>query len=179
MLRNWLGRECDVQIAGRGGLGNGPSAPVDVMAEPSELAPSDRLSKPAPFIDVPARAEHLTGIRHALRTWLTELGACDELVADVLLAVDEACTNCVEHAYAGGDVGTMTVSAALDARDVHVVVRDSGRWKTDADDDVRRGRGMPVMRALTSHFDVRHESEGTQVTLVFPFRDACEGPAST
>jgi len=48
----------------------------------------------------PADGRWLAAIRAELRGWLAAFALSDELEDDVVLAVNEAASNCVEHAYA-------------------------------------------------------------------------------
>ena len=66
---------------------------------------------------IPAR---LAGVRHELAEWLRSARVPDSLVADIVLVVNEACSNSVEHAYRGQDPGTMRIEATLDDRQVAV-----------------------------------------------------------
>ena len=54
-----------------------------------------------PHVDVlwPAQAERLSLLRSLLERWLTEAGADEDEVYDVLVACSEAATNAIEHAY--------------------------------------------------------------------------------
>jgi sigma-B regulation protein RsbU (phosphoserine phosphatase) len=54
---------------------------------------------------MPARAEHLREMRNALRKLLDQLGIEPGLRDRLVLAVDEACTNIIRHAYGGADHG--------------------------------------------------------------------------
>lgn len=46
---------------------------------------------------------------------------------EIQVAVDEACANIVQHAYAGMEPGYMQVSCSLDGRTLVIRVRDWGR----------------------------------------------------
>ena len=50
-------------------------------------------------LKVAARAEHLKAIRDGVRDALTAAGCTDPLVDDAVLAVAEACSNIIQHAY--------------------------------------------------------------------------------
>jgi sigma-B regulation protein RsbU (phosphoserine phosphatase) len=65
---------------------------------------------------MPARAEHLRDTRNALRKLLDQLGIEPALRDRLVLAIDEACTNIIRHAYGGeGDGGIgLRVSRADD-----------------------------------------------------------------
>ena len=61
---------------------------------------------------MPALPWSLRDIRVAMRRWLSAVGAAPRTVADLLVAVGEACTNAVEHTYRPGG-GTVTVHMEL------------------------------------------------------------------
>ena len=63
----------------------------------------DACSRPVESlrIEVPAAAERLAEIRRRLAVWLEPIGVSDAGIADIVLVVNEACTNCIEHAYRG------------------------------------------------------------------------------
>lgn len=54
-------------------------------------------------------------------------GLDEQAVYEVQVAVDEACANVVEHAYAGREPGAMQVSCRSDGRVFAIRVRDWGR----------------------------------------------------
>jgi len=66
---------------------------------------------------VPALPWSLRDIRFAVRRWLSAVGAAPRAVADLLVAVGEASTNAVEHAYGPGG-GTVSVHRELQLPDV-------------------------------------------------------------
>ena len=49
-----------------------------------------------------------------LGDWLREADVPDTLIDDIVLVINEACTNCVEHAYRGHNVGTMLLEVTID-----------------------------------------------------------------
>jgi PAS domain S-box-containing protein len=115
---------------------------------------------------IPAR---LADVRHELAEWLRSAGVPDSLVADIVLVVNEACSNSVEHGYRGQDPGTMHIEATLDDRQVAVKIADSGSWKTPPADPGTRGRGLLLMRALSNHVELEGTAEGTTVGMRFVF----------
>jgi len=115
---------------------------------------------------MPAVAPSLKEIRAGMRRWLTAVGAPPEPTADLLLAVGEAGTNVVEHAYgpAGG-----TVDVRLELREpaagpeVVATVTDQGRWRPPR--GTNRGRGMPLMRSCSDDVEVHRGEAGTEVVI--------------
>jgi anti-sigma regulatory factor (Ser/Thr protein kinase) len=111
---------------------------------------------------LPATAPSLAAMRRALRQWLTENGAIESDVIDILIAVGEAAGNAVEHAYGPGDAN-FDVSANIAGRDVEVIVRDYGAWRPPRGQN--RGRGTLLMQELMDGFEVRTTERGTEVRL--------------
>jgi serine phosphatase RsbU (regulator of sigma subunit)/anti-sigma regulatory factor (Ser/Thr protein kinase) len=130
-----------------------------VLAEPLEL-------------EVPAVASALSGVRAAVRRWLRGLDAAQEDVTDLMIAVGEAASNVVEHAY-GPQGGTLTRGAVAAAETeahgqgqgstVVVTVRDRGRWRPPR--GVDRGRGTHMMRSASDDVAVTRGPDGTEVVI--------------
>ncbi|MGH3881902.1 MAG: ATP-binding SpoIIE family protein phosphatase, partial [Pseudonocardiaceae bacterium] len=102
---------------------------------------------------VPALPWSLRDIRVAVRRWLSAVGATPRAVADMLIAVGEACTNAVEHAY-GPSGGTVRVHMELQLPDVLATVRDTGRWRPPRGEG--RGRGTLFMRNCSDELRIDH-----------------------
>ena len=90
------------------------------------------------------------------------------------LAVSEACTNAIKHAYSLEKGHTIELSAQIDSQQIRVVVRDFGRKidlrtyrEPDLDNPSEGGYGIHVLRGLMDevHFNVSHD-KGTELTLV-------------
>jgi serine phosphatase RsbU (regulator of sigma subunit)/anti-sigma regulatory factor (Ser/Thr protein kinase) len=115
---------------------------------------------------LPSHAGELSLARAALREWLNgrlERSAMD----DFLIAVGEALTNAVEHAYDGDEPGMVTLMIEDDAEGrLHVEVADRGRWRTETPNS-DRGRGTSIMAAFSDDFSRMTTAEGTTVTFTF------------
>jgi serine/threonine-protein kinase RsbW len=76
---------------------------------------------------VPGEFEHLTEIAAFITAVAREAGLNDDEVFHVEMAVDEACSNIIEHAYATQS-GAINVScSSSDAGQLQVVIRDTGK----------------------------------------------------
>jgi anti-sigma regulatory factor (Ser/Thr protein kinase) len=75
---------------------------------------------------LPARAENVAVVRHAVGGLGDALDIDDSVLADVKLAVTEACTNVVVHAYPDGE-GPLEVAAAVRDDRLSIAIRDEGR----------------------------------------------------
>jgi GAF domain-containing protein/anti-sigma regulatory factor (Ser/Thr protein kinase) len=122
-------------------------------------------------LSLPAEPESLGTIRRALRDWMGRVGVDGAASQDVLLAVGEAATNAVEHAYGPGEA-EFELIAQLDGRDVAVSVRDSGRWREPR--GAHRGRGLSMMQELMDQVEVESGAAGTVIRMR---RAAGEEPA--
>jgi anti-sigma regulatory factor (Ser/Thr protein kinase)/putative methionine-R-sulfoxide reductase with GAF domain len=111
---------------------------------------------------LPAVPESLKEIRAAMRRWLSTVRPDEEAHGDLLLAVGEACTNVVEHAY-GLAGGSVTVHLELRSTDVVATVQDQGRWRPPR--GVNRGRGIMLMEKCGDEVRVDHGENGTQVVI--------------
>jgi anti-sigma regulatory factor (Ser/Thr protein kinase)/putative methionine-R-sulfoxide reductase with GAF domain len=113
-------------------------------------------------LTVPALPPSLRTIRRAVGRWLRAAGATVNDVMDLQVAVGEACSNAVEHAY-GPTAGTLTMTMRVDGAEVYVRIIDTGRWRPERTGD--HGRGLILMRSLTDAVDVANTAGGTTVTL--------------
>lgn len=77
-------------------------------------------------LEVASDARFLESIRAVVRTYVTKLGLSNERVAEIVLAVDEACSNSIRHAYEGQAGGRLYLSLRSNAKDIEVVLRDKG-----------------------------------------------------
>jgi anti-sigma regulatory factor (Ser/Thr protein kinase) len=111
---------------------------------------------------VRAVPESLSAMRRSLGAWLGGLGACEDEVYDVLLAVGEAGANAVEHAYGPVDE-EFAVTAEVENGEVHITIADQGRWRPAR--GTNRGRGIDLMRQLMDEVDVTIAEHGTVVRM--------------
>jgi serine/threonine-protein kinase RsbW len=117
---------------------------------------------------LPARAENIAIVRHAFGA-LGDAYALDaQTLSDIRLAVTEACTNVVVHAYPDGEEGPMEVTATLWMDELRVVVRDEGRGIGPRPDSPGLGLGLPLIASLTESVELgRDEEERTEVRMTF------------
>jgi serine/threonine-protein kinase RsbW/stage II sporulation protein AB (anti-sigma F factor) len=111
----------------------------------------------------------VSAIRHTLQDWARAAGIREEIISAVGLAVSEASTNAVVHAYADHvEPGPITVAAGLDDDALWVNVCDEGRGMRPRPDSPGLGLGLPLIAQMTSVFEV-HEGDagGTEVRMRF------------
>jgi anti-sigma regulatory factor (Ser/Thr protein kinase) len=116
---------------------------------------------------VRADVSELAPLRRSLRRWLDANGADEQLVTDLLIAVGEACTNAMEHAYGLSPERTFSISAHRSGPTFEVVVTDDGDWRPPAPStpDGHRGRGLMIMRGLMDDVVITQGDRGTTVRM--------------
>jgi serine/threonine-protein kinase RsbW len=122
-----------------------------------------------------ARPQNLALIRLALGGAAANAGAPREIVSDLKLAVTEACTNVIQHAY-GGDAtaGEIVVRYTVERGALSVEVEDTGSgFELDAPPGGRErnggGNGLMIIRVLTDELSVSSDGTGTRVAFVKRF----------
>jgi serine/threonine-protein kinase RsbW len=124
-------------------------------------------SPPDLVLSLPARAENVAVVRHAFGGLGEALEVPDQLLSDIKLAVTEACTNVVIHAYPDGE-GPMEVRAALGEEELSVVVRDEGRGVVPRADSPGLGLGLPLIATLTESLELgTGDDDATEVRMTF------------
>lgn len=113
-------------------------------------------------IVVDADKEALSSIRGAVSEWLDSVSLTPERSFDLMLAVNEAASNVVAHAYENGS-GTVQIDGDVVDGSVVIRVRDTGRWR--AGRVTEGGRGYPMMQALVDSVEVSSTVSGTEVVL--------------
>jgi len=90
---------------------------------------SDVSQKPAGIVTltVPSHPRYLYVVRSALYPLILDAGFPKKEARKVILAVDEACSNIIRHAYDGDPAQTITVTVEDGADSFVVRLRDYGR----------------------------------------------------
>jgi serine/threonine-protein kinase RsbW len=115
-------------------------------------------------LTIPARAEYITLCRLALTGIARVRDLSDEVVADLKLALTEACTNCILHAYPDRP-GKVEITYELRHDRLAVEVADDGPGFDYANGDgvdadlMEGGLGLAIIRALADEFELG-EREG-------------------
>lgn len=84
----------------------------------------------------------------------------------VKLAVNEAVTNAVVHAYADRE-GRISITVELDDAELTVTVADAGAGLVPRADSPGLGMGLPLIAQLAERIDVRSDDDGTQIRMWF------------
>jgi serine/threonine-protein kinase RsbW len=125
-------------------------------------------------LTIPARPEYITLGRLALTAIAGVRPVSDETLHDLKLALTEACTNSVRHAYEEGGEGTVDILYELEPDRLAVEVGDAGAGfaPDDADgangDDLSEGGlGIEIIRAVTDEVEIaEREGGGSRLRFV-------------
>jgi serine/threonine-protein kinase RsbW len=121
-------------------------------------------------LTIPAKAEYITLSRLAL-TGIARLRPeplRQEVLGDLKLALTEACTNSVRHAYAGAD-GMVEILYELHDDKLVIEVLDEGEGFVPptepssalVDEELSEGGlGIAIIEALADEFEIRERAQG-------------------
>jgi serine/threonine-protein kinase RsbW/stage II sporulation protein AB (anti-sigma F factor) len=115
-----------------------------------------------------AEPESIPLARQMVRGIVDHLGWGEESRTDISIAVTEACTNSVLHAYPDGD-GEYEVHAWADPGRLVVAVRDRGRGilPSVTSPAAGRGRGLPLIRGIGDEVAFWQDGGVTEVRMTF------------
>jgi anti-sigma regulatory factor (Ser/Thr protein kinase) len=132
-------------------------------------------------LSLPARPEAVGVVRQALSGVADALDFEEAILADMKMAVTEACTNVVVHAYDEDD-GMLEVEMGAAEDGLTIIVRDHGSGiqpRPTRNSPPALGLGLPLIAALSDAFELRGSAgTGTEVRMTFAYvRD--RDPADT
>ena len=107
--------------------------------------------KDAIIITIPSHPKYLSVVRAATGK-MGQLCEIDETtIEDIKLAVDEACTNVIKHAYKGDTSKKINIEYVISKKGIKVIIEDNG---IKAQKDLIRGRSLDDIRpgGLGIHF---------------------------
>ncbi|HWC26551.1 MAG TPA: ATP-binding protein [Solirubrobacteraceae bacterium] len=119
-------------------------------------------------LKLPARAENVAVVRHAFGGFAEAVSVDEQTLADIKLAITEACTNVVMHAYEDHEDGDLEVDATIDDDRLMVVIRDNGRGIVPRPDSPGLGLGLPLIATLAETLELGTDiAERTEVRMTF------------
>lgn len=132
---------------------------------------------PAFELALPARPENVAVIRHAVGGLADALDVEDSVLSDMKLAVTEACTNVVVHAYPDTE-GPMVLSGSTDGRQLTLVVADQGCGMVPRPDSPGLGLGLPLIATLTASLEIGSQGAGSELRMTFDLDGAGQEDAA-
>lgn len=126
-------------------------------------------------LKLPARAENVAVVRHAFGGFAEALSVDEQTLADIKLAITEACTNVVIHAYEDDADGCLEVDASIHDRRLSVVIRDEGRGIVPRPDSPGLGLGLPLIATLAESLELgKDDDDRTEVRMTFALDESAE-----
>jgi anti-sigma regulatory factor (Ser/Thr protein kinase) len=127
-------------------------------------------------LTVPGRLEDLATICEFVGQAAKQAGASKRTIFDIQLAVDEACTNIIEHAYSGSG-GEICLRCECNGDDFEVVIQDHGQpfdpqavaapdVKAELDQRQEGGLGLHFMRCLMDEVRFRFDHQSNELRMV-------------
>jgi serine/threonine-protein kinase RsbW len=130
-------------------------------------------------LDLPARLEYLSVLSVVLGELLQKkvdrLADAGQIVYSVQLAIQEACTNIVRHAYEADSGGRILTTIALIDDPLRITVRlvDTGQWfdmdsvpEPDLDNPQVHGYGLFLIHQLMDEVSYQRDGESNVWRLV-------------
>jgi serine/threonine-protein kinase RsbW len=148
----------------------GEPTPVAAQGEPSEFMHRSWHAHPG----------QLSPLRAEVRRWLVPWALTGDDEDDLVLAVSEAASNSVEHAYKAATADdTVELTFWTEPHAICVEIVDHGHWRPPSDGPTGRGRGIEIMQRLVGFVLIHHDNRGTRVHFRHPLPDAhsrCAAP---
>ena len=122
------------------------------------------------FVNIPSNPMFERVVRASAAEVGEAIGLRPERIEDLKLAVSEAVTNSIVHAFRSTDAGTFTV--AVDVRpheSVTVCVADEGEGLTPRADSPGAGLGLGLISTLATSVEVHTppRGRGTEIRMMF------------
>jgi anti-sigma regulatory factor (Ser/Thr protein kinase) len=155
--------------------GTGISTPAGGVPDPAALGAQDAS---AVRLRLPAVPENVALVRQALAGLADHLGVAPARVADMKIAITEACTNAVVHAY-GDEGGPLDVTMAVDHGRLVLTVRDRGhglRPLPSMSEGPPLGFGLALIASLSDEFGIAGGPYGTEVRVAFALNGDVHAP---
>ncbi len=128
-------------------------------------------------LSIPSSTRYLEKVRRFVERYTFEAGFNEESVEKFKVAVDEACTNVIKHAYSGDESRVLDISVTLDKNTCTISIRDDGN--TFVESEYREpnifelakerhagGFGVHIMRRLMDKVEYVHKDRMNEVRLI-------------
>jgi anti-sigma regulatory factor (Ser/Thr protein kinase) len=121
-----------------------------------------------PLIDreLPADASAVSSLRHLVVHLARHYGAGGAALDRIAIAISEAVSNVVLHAYEPGDEGVVHFAADVERGDLQVLVSDHGHGFRPRN-SAGLGLGLPLIAQNSSDFSITETVDGVDVWMRF------------
>jgi len=114
-----------------------------------------------------AKAERLSLVRVLVKEMAESVGCCVELSEKLVIAVNEACMNIIQHAYKGDESGEIVFEMLNNEKELHFRLVDyacpidlNSVKPRDLDDIRPGGLGTHFIREIMDGYDMGHLDNG-------------------
>jgi anti-sigma regulatory factor (Ser/Thr protein kinase) len=159
-------------------VSNGTSTSTGPDGSPTRGGASLAENAPEVGLCLPAAPANVALVRQALAGLADELGLEASRVADMKIAITEACTNAVVHAYET-EGGRLEVTMTCETSRLVLSVRDYGRGMRHASGEREGpplGFGLSLIASLADEFGIAGGRRGTEVRMAFALDGATDSP---
>jgi serine/threonine-protein kinase RsbW len=122
----------------------------------------------------------------AARRWVTDrvraVGANDDTVGEIELALTEALANVIEHGYEGDETQKIEVGVTVEGDKLRITVRDWGRQadaadfeQRDLDDPGEGGYGVFLMEQLMDDVSRQPQPDGGTLLILTKRKEGTDG----
>lgn len=144
--------------------------PPQADRQPADQEPPGTQPSAVFLLTLPAQPAALSLIRERLRQWLQTHRWPNAEIEDLVLAVNEAASNVVEHAYLQEVLGNIEIAGQVTVKSggvriAELTVQDHGRWRPIPKQSQNRRRGIPLMKAAVSELVIDATDHGTRVQM--------------
>jgi serine/threonine-protein kinase RsbW len=116
---------------------------------------------------IPGTALGVRMLRREMTGMAKDCGMDSDGIAAVRLAVTEAATNAVIHAYAKAK-GELRVTAAMQDGELAIVIADTGPGLVERRDSPGLGVGLAVIARVAERLKIVSHPDGTEIHMAFP-----------
>ena len=114
-------------------------------------------------LELPVESASVTAARHAAGDFAVRMGAARQ---DVELAVSEAVSNSVLHAFPEGADGTIQVRGEVQGADLVLTVRDDGTGLRPDLENKGFGLGLPLIARVSKEYRIEDVADGGAVVTM-------------
>lgn len=114
-----------------------------------------------------ATPQNVAVVRNQMAALARDCGLGEHAINDVKLAVSEAATNALVHAYRDGPPGNIRVEAIIENGELVIAVKDDGVGMSPRPDSPGLGLGLPVIASVAKRLEVFPDEPGTRLRMAF------------
>ena len=150
----------------------------------TELIPFLRPHRRIFRLEVPAQEVELLSIKDFIQRVCDAAGCSSKETSSVKLAVDEACSNIVRHAYQGMEGGKIIMEAGIGRKDIRIAITDFGKSfdfrKIEAPDlnhyvDIGKKGGLGIFLIKKIMYKVDYKTKNGRNDLIL-YRKLSQAP---